>query len=595
LVSFRFSPNPNLASQINWLPWGAAAFSKAQTENKPVLLSISAVWCYWCHVMDETSYSDPDVAQLINQNFVAVRVDNDHRPDLNSRYNVGGWPTTAFLTGHGGLIGGATYLPPDQFLSMLSELRQAYEEDRADLYDQARGLLRQRQERVGRITAGPELEDSLPDHVARSLAGAYDAINGGFGQEPKFPNGPILQYLVHLARTTGEDFYRSMLVKSLDNMSSGPLYDAEEGGFFRNTGNADWTDPQREKLLEDNVILAQVYLDACSILDREDYRQVASQTIDYIMASLFDKAIPGFRGSQGAHSDYFDLPASSRMEQNRPAVDPSCYCNGNAQAVSLLLDAAWRLGRPELTATALAVLDLLDSAAQAGQLSHVYDGSAVDDGLSFLLDWAALLPTLVDAHGCTGKEQYLDRAKAAVTEILDRFYDETGGGFFDIESKPQPIGYLRLREKPLAENVTVAIGLLKLWQATRDDDYKQIAETTLSSCVSTFHEYGAHSAGYGLAVSMLKNAPVEVTVEGRPDDPGTSQMIQAAARLSSANLVIKPVLVDEAELPAQAHVCLDTLCLPPVADPDLLEGLVLEITSPAASPFENIFDQLPGV
>lgn len=84
------------------------------------MLSISAVWCYWCHVMDETSYSDPDVARLIDQSFIAIRVDNDHRPDLNSRYNVGGWPTTAFLTGHGGLIGGATYLPPDQFLSMLS-------------------------------------------------------------------------------------------------------------------------------------------------------------------------------------------------------------------------------------------------------------------------------------------------------------------------------------------------------------------------------------------------------------------------------------------------------------------------------------------
>ena len=92
------------------------------------------------------------------------------------------------------------------------------------------------------------------------------------------------------------------------------------------------------------------------------------------------------------------------------------------------------------------VLDQLDSAAQAGQLSHVYDGSAVDGGLSFLLDWAALLTALVDAHGCTGKEQYLDRTKAAVTEIFDRFYDETGGGFFDIESKPQPLGYLRLRE-----------------------------------------------------------------------------------------------------------------------------------------------------
>jgi uncharacterized protein YyaL (SSP411 family) len=595
LVSFRFSPNPNLAHQIDWMPWGEAAFAKAQAENKPVLLSISAVWCYWCHVMDETSYSDPDVARLIDQSFIAVRVDNDHRPDLNSRYNVGGWPTTAFLTGHGGLIGGATYLPPDQFLSMLSELSRAYEEDRADLYDQARGLLRQRQERVGKITAGPELEDSLPDQVARSLAGAYDAINGGFGQEPKFPNGPILHYLVHLTRTTGEDFYRSMLVKSLDRMSGGPLYDSEEGGFFRNAGNADWTDPQREKMLEDNVILAQVYLDAYSLLGTEDYLRVASQTVDYIVTSLFDQEIPGFRGSQGAHSDYFNLPAAVRMEQDRPAADPFCYTSGNAQAVSLLLDAAWRLGRPELTEIAAAVLDHLESKAQAGQLSHVYDGSGSGEGLSFLMDWAELLIALTDAHGYTGREHYLERAKSVVTEILDRFYDETGGGFFDIESKPQPIGYLRVREKPLAENVSVAIGMLKLWQATRDDDYRQIAETTLSACASTFHEYGAQSAGYGLAVSMLKNSPVEVTVEGRPEDSGTSQMIQAAAQLSCANLVIKPVLVDESELPAQAHVCLDTLCLPPVTDPDLLEGLVKEMMSPVASPFENVFDRLAGI
>jgi len=592
LVSFRFSPNPNVAHQINWLPWGEAAFAKAQEENKPVLLSISAVWCYWCHVMDETSYSDPDVARLIDQSFIAIRVDNDHRPDLNSRYNVGGWPTTAFLTGHGGLIGGATYLPPDQFLSMLSELCQAYEEDRAQLYDQARGLLRQRQDRAGRITAGPELDDAFPDQVARSLAGAYDAINGGFGQEPKFPNGPILQYLVHLTRTTGEDFYRSMLVKSLDRMSCGPMYDSEEGGFFRNAGNADWSDPQREKMLEDNISLAQVYLDAYSILDRDDYRRVASQTVDYIVTSLFDSETPGFRGSQGAHSDYFNLPVSSRMEQEVPAVDDYLYTNSNAQSVSLLLDAAWKLSRPELTETALAVLDRLESTAQAEKLSHVYDASGAGDGLSFLMDWAGLLIALTDAHGYTGREHYLDRAKSVVKEILDRFYDETGGGFFDIEASTQPIGYLRLREKPLAENVSVAIGLLKLWQATRDDDYRQIAETTLSACAGTFHEYGAQSAGYGLAVSLLKNSPVEVTVEGRPEDPETSHMIQAAARLSCPNLVIKPVLVDETQLPAQAHVCLDTLCLPPVTDPDLLEGLVSEMSAPAASPFENVLDRL---
>ena len=214
--------------------------------------------------------------------------------------------------------------------------------------------------------------------------------------------------------------------------------------------------------------------------------------------------------------------------------------------------------------------------------------------MSFLMDWAALLIALTDAHGYTGQGHYLDRAKSVAAELLDRFYDETGGGFFDIEASTQPIGYLRLREKPLAENVSVAIGLLNLWQATRDEDYRQIAETTLSACAGTFHEYGAQSAGYGLAVSLLKNSPVEVTVEGRPEDPNTSHMIQAASQLSCPNLVIKPVLVDETQLPAQAHVCLDTLCLPPVTDPDLLEGLVSEMAAPIASPFENVLDRLAG-
>ena len=133
--------------------------------------------------------------------------------------------------------------------------------------------------------------------------------------------------------------------------------------------------------------------------------------------------------------------------------------------------------------------------AQAGKLSHVYDATGAGDELSFLMDWAGLLIALTDAHGYTGREHYLDRVKSVVTELLDRFYDETGGGFFDIEASTQPIGYLRLREKPLAENVSVAIGLLKLWQATRDDDYRQIAETTLSACASTFHEYGAQKIG----------------------------------------------------------------------------------------------------
>jgi uncharacterized protein YyaL (SSP411 family) len=594
LVNLRFSPNLNCADRINWLPWGEAAFNKAQSENKPVLLSISAVWCYWCHVMDETSYSDPGVQALINDHFVAVRADNDHRPDVNARYNIGGWPTTAFLTAHGGLIGGATYLPPDQFIAMLAEFKEAYLEDRPALYDQARSLLRQRQERANRVVAGPEVEESLVDMVSRTVAGAYDAVNGGFGLAPKFPNGPILDLLVHLARTTGEEFYRVMLEKTLAGMCSGPLYDGEEGGFFRHSANADWSGPQWEKLLEDNVILCKAYLDAYSLLGKDGYLTVASQCADYLMEKLYDESVPGFRGSQGAHSEYFGLLLSARQRQAPPPIDPSCYSSTNAQAVSLLLDAAWRLMRPALTETALRVLDLIDSAAQGGKLSHVFNESGPSGEPAFLTDWAYLLIALVDAHKYTGQESYLDRAITVASELLDRFFDESHGGFFDIESDPQAIGYLRLREKPLLDNVAAVTALLNLYQVTRNQDYRQVAEAALSAFTGTYKEWGEYSAGYGIVVDRFKNDPVEVSIEGLPEDPSTRAMLNAAYRLSCANLVIKPVMVDELQLPAQAHVCLDTLCLPPVTDPDLLSGAVSGIDSAGASPFENILDRLAG-
>ena len=594
MVNLRFSPNPNVAHRINWLPWGEEAFNKAQSENKPVLLSISAVWCYWCHVMDETSYSDRGVQALVNDNFVAVRVDNDHRPDVNARYNVGGWPTTAFLTAHGGLIGGATYLPPDQFIAMLAEFKDAYREDRPALYDQARHLLRQRQERVNRAAAGPDVEESLVDMVSRTVAGAYDAVYGGFGLAPKFPNGPIVDFLVHMARTTGEEFYRVMLEKTLDGMCSGPLYDSEEGGFFRHSANADWSGPQWEKLLEDNVVLCKTYMDAYSLLGKDNYLAVASQCVQYMMTYLYDESAAGFHGSQGAHSEYFRLSVSERPLQTLPPVDPSCYGSTNAQAVSLLLDAAWRLAQPDLTKTALRVLEAIDSAARNGELSHVFDEFGPNDGPAFLTDWAYLLTALVDAHKYTGQGSYLDRAVTVASEMLDRFFDESNGGFFDIESDPQALGYLRLREKPLPDNIAAVTALLDVYQATRNPDYRQVAEAALSAFIGSYKEWGEYSAGYGIAVDRLKNDPVEVSIEGLPEDPGTRAMLKAAYRLSCANLVIKPVMVDELQLPAQAHVCLDTLCLPPVTDPDLLGDAVSGIGPAGASPFENILDRLAG-
>ena len=124
-MTFRFSPRPNRAAEIGWRPWGEKAFQEAQVADKPVLLAISAVWCHWCHVMDRTTYSDPDVAALINERYVPVRVDTDLRPDINDRYNQGGWPTTVFLTPSGHVLYGGTYLPAEQLIGVLGELGAA--------------------------------------------------------------------------------------------------------------------------------------------------------------------------------------------------------------------------------------------------------------------------------------------------------------------------------------------------------------------------------------------------------------------------------------------------------------------------------------
>ncbi len=594
MSEFRFSPNPNRAHLVKWQPWSPAAFTKAQEEDKPVLLSISAVWCYWCHVMDDDTYSDPEVQDLLNEHFVTIRVDNDHRPDINARYNVGGWPTTAFLTGHGGLIGGATYLPPEQLISMITEFAEAYKNDRPTLYTQARDLLNTRKDHAQRFVASSQLEESMTDRVSRIVVGSYDATNGGFGSEPKFPNASILRFLNHQYRTTGEDFFASMLIKTLDSLSDGQVHDSSDGGFFRHCARADWTQPQHEKMLEDNLRLAREFLDASILLNRPKYRETAKQTFDYLLEQLYDPAVPGFRGSQGAHSDYFSLSPDQRTADARPESDPSCYASNNGLAVTVLLDAAWKLGDLSLQTKALQTLETLDSAARSGSFSHVYSEQGPSDVPAFFTDWVWLLTALVQAHGNTSAEGYLERAVAVAQIMVDGFFDQKAGGFFDIEDQPDGIGHLQIKEKVLADNTVAAQALIRLHQTTRNADYRQIAEATLSAFVETFREQGEFAADYGLTVHLLNNDLVEVTVEGKPEDAGCQALLAAAVRLPQPNLDIKTIVAVDGDSVARAHVCLDTVCLPPVDSPAELSEAVAGLTKQQESPFQDIFQVFPG-
>ena len=209
---FRFSPRPNRAGEIKWRPWGEPAFAEARRLGRPVLLSLSAVWCHWCHVMDETSYSDPRVIAAVNEHFVPVRVDNDRRPDVNRRYNMGGWPTTAFLAPSGDVLTGATYLPPEQMLEALARVNAFFDANRATMHGAARasaatdgerrdraksrGRPRALRGRAGARRGRPRRARRHLAEVALQVVRAFDPVHGGLGAEPKFPQPDVYAFML---------------------------------------------------------------------------------------------------------------------------------------------------------------------------------------------------------------------------------------------------------------------------------------------------------------------------------------------------------------------------------------------------------------
>ena len=584
------------AGAVAWRPWGREAFEFAQDNDRPILLSINAVWCHWCHEMDSGAYTDPVVIEFINTHFTPVRVDTDHRPDVNARYNVGGWPTTSFLTPHGGFMAGATYLPPDQLLAMLDEVRRAYTERKPELYEQGNDILRQRREHAGRVSAGRDPDAGVVDTISRRVAGTYDAVHGGFGLEPKFPSTPMLRLLLHRFRTTGEPFFRVMLEKSLDAIIGGDLRDRIDGGFFRFTTGSDWTQAQYEKMAEDNITLARVLMDAGIILERADYLRTAGETVDYICGTLSDLSAKGVRGSQGAHSEFYAASPQERLQSEAPAVDPFCYTSVTAQAVSLLLHAAWKLGRPEWSGTAADLLDGLVDGSEKGNLPHAYAASSAlpqDEG-DLLVDWTNFLLAALDGYDALpgGSERYLSAAERAAQILLDRFLDGAHGGFWDVESGQERLGYLHAREKPLAENTQAAVAMMRLHHATLDDRYRQTARHTLSAYVDANRDYGELAADYAVAVDQYLHPVVEVTVEGSPGTASADAMLAAAMQLNDPHLLIRLAAASIENAPAQAHVCLDTVCYPPVTDPAELAVAVAEGGVVAESPFQNVLDLL---
>jgi len=354
---FHFSPRPNRAGEIAWRPWGDAAFAEARAADKPVLLAISAVWCHWCHVMDETSYSDDEVIRAINERYIPVRVDNDQRPDVNRRYNMGGWPTTAFLPPDGEILNGATYVPPETMRHYASQVADLWRDKRDELLTRLREL--RERERDALAQRPGELRWEIVDSVGALIRGQYDPEFGGFGREPKFPQPKLLRFVLDEHRRTGSADTATMLHKTLGAMASGGMYDPAEGGFFRYATTREWQVPHFEKMLEDNAELLALYAEAHRTFPSAGYDRIVRDVIRWMDAALWRDDVHAFSGSQDADEHYYGLGIEERKRHGAPYVDPTIYTSWNALAASAYLAAGAALNDPDVAHRAPEVMRTL--------------------------------------------------------------------------------------------------------------------------------------------------------------------------------------------------------------------------------------------
>jgi len=559
----HFSPRPNRAHEIGWLPWEQQAFERAQRENKPILLSISAVWCHWCHVMDETSYSDEGVITTIKERYVPVRVDNDVRPDVNARYNQGGWPTTAFLTPDGALLAGATYLPPEQMRQALEQIAAFYHGNREQIAQRAQQL---RESRADRAAACEELRDEIVAYAMQTLAEAYDEEFGGFGDAPKFPMIDALEFLLQEFRATGDQRAYTMVAKTLLAMSSAGMYDHVEGGFFRYSTTRDWSVPHFEKMTEDHAGLLRLLAQLTRQTRNERFRETLVSALTYVRRVLRDPETELFAGSQDADETYYALPLEERARLQAPYVDRRVYANWNAAMAASLLIAGSALEDDRIASEGAAALDALHERMRdaSGMLYHFWDprnAAATPQVRGLLTDQAAYLRALLDAHEQTGESRFLDRARALIAPLRERF-EAPDGGFYDHAQLEEALGTLPLRDRPMPENALIAESLLRLQAIDGEDELRRAAEATLRVFAATYQRAGIFAASYARVVRRFLSPVATVKIEGQGDS--AAELREAAHALGDPLLVVHAISKPGA---ATAYYCRGATCAPPARTP----------------------------
>ena len=475
---------------IRWFPWCKNTFAKAAAENKPILMYLTAHWCAWCAVMDDTTYRDPQVINMVEDNFIPMKVNIDQFPHVADRYHFGGYPSVVFLSGDGQIMKGENFLSGELMKNVLTEVLEEYQRRKKS------PSFKKKKNRPGQTKVTGKLEHNTESSLSiteinRVITNAYDREYGGFivtDREWKFPYPEIHDYLLLYTESNPGSYEEMMVKKTLQAMWAGEIYDHRRGGFFRFCEARDWTLPHAEKLLDINAALIRNYLTAYDKLGWDQYGVLIKDTINYLTLELY-------------HDDA-QLFGGSRIGKE---MDPTPFTNWNSMMSSSLLLAYRVLGEKEYLERGLKVIDSLWAGRyRLGRgMSHFYLNGPVE--VELLSDQVKYIEALYHAYMSTGEKTYLNRA-FLLLRYIEKNYRLPEGNFSDIPLTEKNPGYLSIPLVPFIENVDVALIYIRMFHLCGLKAYLQRADEIMQSLTLMMRGNPVFSAKYGQGMLEMENS-----------------------------------------------------------------------------------------
>lgn len=432
---------------VNWFPWGEQALQLARKLDCPIFLSIGYSACHWCHVMEQESFENEAIAQILNENFIAIKVDREERPDIDEIYMTavqlmtgsGGWPLSVWLTPNLEPFFGGTYFPPEDrwgragFKNILLQIAQLWQQRRGEVLNSANQITASLNQINQVQSEEAVLDQSLWQLAFKSAEQRFDERHGGFGSAPKFPMAMELSFLLRYYFHTVEKRALAMIEKSLQEMANGGIFDHLGGGFHRYSTDQRWLVPHFEKMLYDNALLSITYLEAYQITKNVSYKETAIATLDYVLREMTSPE-GGFYSSQDADSEgeegKFYVWQKSEIETILGKDESRLFCDiydvsdqGNWEGKNILhLRRSFEGAAKEY---GLSLLELKDRLAKDRQKLFESRSKRSSPGTDdkILIDWNGLMiSAFCKAFQILGEQKYLTVAQKAVDFLLEKLY-----------------------------------------------------------------------------------------------------------------------------------------------------------------------------